>query len=67
MSISLPHKHAIKRLTRQIAKKSDELDQLRVELARELLAAHEEDKSTLDELGRLVGVSRQRIHQLVKK
>ena len=65
--ITPERKSTIRRLSRAIAKKNAEIEQLRDKLADELREANERDKSTLDELGRLVGVSRQRIHQLVKK
>lgn len=52
--------------TRQIKKAETTLQRLRSELVVELKEANEKDKSSLQELGKLIGLSRQRIFQLVK-
>lgn len=54
------------RKTRQIKKTETLLGRLREELAAELKEANEVEKSSLGELGKLVGLSRQRVFQLVK-
>jgi protein subunit release factor B len=54
------------RKTRQIKKAETTLQRLRSELVAELKEANEQDKSSLQELGKLIGLSRQRIFQLVK-
>lgn len=54
------------RKQRQIKKAETTLARLRSELVVELKEANEQDKSSLQELGRLIGLSRQRVFQLVK-
>lgn len=54
------------RKTRQIKKTETLLGRLREELTAELKEANEVEKSSLGELGKLVGLSRQRVFQLVK-
>lgn len=54
------------RKQRQIKKAETTLSRLRAELVVELKEANEQDKSSLQELGKLIGLSRQRVFQLVK-
>jgi predicted XRE-type DNA-binding protein len=51
---------------RQIKKAETTLRNLRAELVTELKEANEQDKSSLGELANLIGISRQRVWQLVK-
>jgi endonuclease III-like uncharacterized protein len=53
------------RKNRQVKKAETTLKNLREELVAELKAANEVDKSSLQELGALIGLSRQRLWQLV--
>lgn len=55
------------RKNRQVKKAETTLKRLREELVTELKDANEVDKSSLQELGRLIGLSRQRVFQLVKE
>jgi DNA-directed RNA polymerase specialized sigma subunit len=54
------------RKSRQIKKTETTLSRLREELVTELKEANEVEKSSLGELGKLIGISRQRVFQLVK-
>ena len=67
--ITKERKNQIKRLSRAISRKTTEVEALREALSEELYAANQKDnpKATLDELGKLIGVSRQRVHQLIEK
>lgn len=49
----------------ELKKAETRLETAREAFAEELLQASREDKSSYQELGRIVGLSRQRIHQLI--
>lgn len=49
----------------ELKKAETRLENARRDFADELLLASREDKSSYQELGRVVGLSRQRIHQLI--
>lgn len=49
----------------ELKKAETRLENARKDFADELLLASREDKSSYQELGRIVGLSRQRIHQLI--
>lgn len=58
----------LRRVIRAYRRAETRLETLRSELLRELLEAHEaRPGASLQELGDLMGVSRQRIHQLVEE
>lgn len=57
--ISLLKRHA------EVRKAETRLDNARKSFRDELLVASREDKSSYQELGGIVGLSRQRIHQLI--
>ena len=56
----------IKKATTRIKAAETALETARINLTQELSYAHKHDKSSFQELGELVGLSRQRIHQLLQ-